>query len=139
LRNVAWKGNTYDIPNAFFWMSTDEMKTLADEHDNPACYNDAITDYNRHMYHVLKDIKLSPEAKEVLDYAKKLVVDSFKYRELFNESNPKYEINNWDCGYYQLKALWQEYMPNEFAIFKDKVKVLKLKLIPKVYEFGFLK
>jgi hypothetical protein len=30
-------------------------------------------------------------------------------------------------------------MPNEFAIFKDKVKVLKEKLIPQVYEFGFLK
>jgi hypothetical protein len=139
LRNVAWKGNTYDIPNEFFWMSTEEMEKLANTHNNSECYNQVVTDNNRHMYNVLKDIELSLEAKEVLDYACKLVTDSFKYRELFNESNPKYEINNWDCGYYQLKALWQEYMPNEFAIFKDKVKVLKEKLIPQVYEFGFLK
>lgn len=33
---------------------------------------------------------------------------------MFNSDFPDYQINNWDCGYYQLKFMWQEYMPEEF-------------------------
>ena len=82
---------------------------------------------------------LSPEAQAVLDYAMELTRKTFKYRKLFNENNSKFQINNWDCGFYQLKALWKEYAPDELKTFKELFKKLADKMRPMVYELGFLK
>jgi len=87
---------------------------------------------------------LSPEARDVIDTATELVRISFADREdFFSEHVGKikddYQLNNWDCGYYQLKQLWGEEYPTEFKEFKAKVKALKDKLIPQVYEVGFLR
>jgi hypothetical protein len=139
LRDIEWKGSSYDIPNEFFWLSKADIADLANENNNDDCYNQALVDNERYMYQVLQGRVLSDEAKDVLNTATELLKNSFKYRELFNDSNPKFQINNWDCGYYQLKALWKEYMPDEFKAFRAKVDKLKKKLIPKVYELGFLK
>jgi len=66
-------------------------------------------------------------------------VDSFKFRESFNADYPEYQINNWDCGYYQLKAIWSLYMREEFKKFRDLYNALADKMRPMVYELGFLK
>lgn len=139
LRNVEYENKKWQIKNEFFWMSRDEIMDLADKNSNDECYDDAVTSKDRFVYNYLKSIKLSAEAQAVLDAANKLVRDSFKWREAFNIDNPNYQINNWDCGYYQLKALWKDYMPNEFAEFKKILKVLANKMRPMVYELGFLK
>lgn len=65
--------------------------------------------------------------------------DTFKYRKEFNELRPEYQIMNWDCGWYQIKALVKEYIPEEMKIFLDKFKKLADKMRPMVYELGFLK
>ena len=46
---------------------------------------------------------------------------------------------NWDCGWYQLKFMLKEYMPEEMKIFSEKFKRLADKMRPMVYELGFLK
>ena len=71
--------------------------------------------------------------------ANDLVKSSFKYRELFNESHPEYQINNWDCGFYQIKALLKEFMPDDLKEFRTIYKQLADKMRPMVYELGFLK
>ena len=75
----------------------------------------------------------------MLDKATELVKSSFKYREMFNESHHEYQINNWDCGFYQIKALLKEFMPNELKTFRTLHKQLGDKIRPQVYELGFLK
>ena len=60
-------------------------------------------------------------------------------RELFNEDHKEYQILNADIGYYQLKALYKEYMKEELEGFKKLYKVLSDKMRPLVYELGFLK
>ena len=55
------------------------------------------------------------------------------------EEHPEYFINCWDCGYYQLKALWKEYMPEQYKEFQTLYKALADKMRPMVYELGFLK
>ena len=127
--------------NEFFWMSKQEMLDLAEEYNNDYTYEDALNSEERFVYLKLQEIKddLSPEAKAVLDKATDLVKKSFKYREMFNESHPEYQINNWDCGFYQIKALLKEFMPDDLKEFRTLYKQLADKMRPMVYELGFLK
>ena len=127
--------------NEFFWMSKQEMLDLAEEYNNDYTYEDALNSEERFVYLKLQEIKddLSQEARAVLDKAIDLVKSSFKYREMFNESHPEYQINNWDCGFYQIKALLKEFMPDDLKEFRVLYKQLADKMRPMVYELGFLK
>ena len=131
--------NVYN--NEFFWMSKQEMLDLAEEYNNDYTYEDALNSEERFVYLKLQEIKddLSPEAKAVLDKATELVKSSFKYREVFNESHQEYQINNWDCGFYQIKALLKEFMPDDLKEFRVLYKQLADKMRRQVYELGFLK
>ena len=76
---------------------------------------------------------------KVLAAGRNLIINSFQYRELFNDSHPEYQINNWDCGFYQLKALLKEFMPNDLKTFRTLHKQLGNKIRQQVHELGFLK
>ena len=136
LRSVEYKGERYDVKNEFFWLSKEEMMTLANENNNDYCYNDARVSTDRYVYNLLKGKTLSTEAQAVLDKASDIVRKTFKYRELFNEDNEKYQINNWDCGWYQIKALAKEYAKDDFEEFRTLFKALSDKMRPMVYELG---
>lgn len=128
-----------NVKNEFFWMSKSEIELLANEYNNDDCYNDAHTSPERFVYKKLQEIELTPEAQAVLDKACDIVRKTFKYRELFNEDHPEYQINNWDCGWYQIKALAKEYAKDDLEEFKKLYKALADKMRPMVYELGFLK
>ena len=139
LRNVTCNNKLWDIKNEFFWMSKSEIESLANKYNNDDCYNDAHTSSERFVYNKLQTITLSPEAKAVLDKASDIVRNTFKYRELFNQEHPEYQINNWDCGFYQIKALCKEYAKSDYDEFVKLYKKLADKMRPMVYELGFLK
>ena len=122
-------------------MTKAEMMQLAADCNNDAVYDDARTDTDRHMAGVLATMggRLSPEAKAVLDKATEMVRRSVKYRELYNDEHPECHINTWDAGYYQLKGLWQQYLADDFKELRALYKALEQKLIPMVYELGFLR
>ena len=139
LRQVEYKGKRWDIKNEFYFMSRQEMMDLAERYGNDYCYNDARVSNERYVYGLLRGIELSSEAKAVLDKARELVAKSFKYRKLFNEEHPEYQVMNWDASYYQLKPLWKEYFKEDFEEFKTLYKKLSDKMLPMVYELGFLR
>ena len=139
LRQVDYKGKKWDIKNEFFFMSKEDIMSMADENHFDFTYNDAKVSSDRYVYNKLQGIELSAEAKAVLDKAIELTKASFKYRSLFNEEHPEYQILNWDCGWYQIKGMLKEYMPNELKEFTDLFKALADKMRPMVYELGFLK
>ena len=139
LRNVKYHDKLWDIKNEFFWMSKSEIESLANEFNNDDCYNDAHTSPDRFVYQKLQEIELSPEAQAVLDKANEIVKKTFPYRNLYNDSHPEVQINNWDCGFYQIKMLCKEYMPDLLKEFKEIYKTLADKMRPMVYELGFLK
>ena len=139
LRQIKYHNKLWDIKNEFFWMSKQEIEDLANEYNNDDCYNDAHTSPDRFVYKKLQEITLTPEAQAVLDKACDIVRKTFKYRELFNEEHPEYQINNWDCGWYQIKALAKEYAKEDLEEFKKLYKTLADKMRPMVYELGFLK
>lgn len=139
LRQIEYKGKLWDIKNEFFWMSREEMMSLANENRNDVCYQDANVSTDRYVYNLLQNITLSKEAQLVLDKACELVRKTFKYRMMFDEDNENYQINNWDASYYQMKPLWKEYAKDDFEEFKSLYKKLGDKMRPMVYELGFLR
>ena len=141
LRQIDYKGSKWDIKNEFFFMSKERMAELANECGNSYLYSDCTTSNDRFVYKWLTEHKdeLSDTAKEVLAKAIELTEKSVAYRELFNNDHEEYQINNWDCGWYQIKAMLKEYMPNEYKEFNELYKKLADEMRPMVYELGFLK
>lgn len=141
LRNIEYKGKLWDIKNDFFFMSKKEMEELANDNGNDICYNGVHTSQERYVYNYLNEHRneLSVESLNVLEKSEELVRKSFKYRMLFDEEHPEYQINNWDCGWYQIKGMLKMFMPNELKEFQQLYKVLSDKMRPMVYELGFLK
>ena len=143
MRQITYKGKIYDIPNEFFWMSRDRMTQLANENNNAFMFNDARTSKERYVYTLLNNPEisslLSPTAKQLLDMATDMMEKTVKYRPLFESDHPNHHIHTWDAGYYQLKDLWKEYLPEEFKIFRNLFKSFGNELRPLVYELGFLR
>lgn len=139
LRQVDYKGKKWNIKNEFFFMSKQEILGLSEEFSNDDCYNDARVSKERYVYELLEGIELSEEAQAVLDKAREIVRKTFKYRKLFNEEHPEYQVMNWDASYYQMKPLWKEYAKEDFEQFKELYKKLADKMLPMVYELGFLR
>ena len=139
LKNIECNGTNYNIKNEFFFMSKNEIMNLANEYNFDYTYNDARVSEERFVYKILQKIELSNEAQDVLNKAIELTKKSFKYRELFNQEHPEYQIMNWDCGWYQIKAVLKEYFIDDLKDFQDLYKILADKMRPMVYELGFLK
>ena len=143
MRQITYKGKLYDIPNEFFWMSRDRMTQLANENNNAFMFNDARTSKERYVYTLLNNPEisslLSPTAKQLLDMATAMMEKTVKYRPLFESDHPNHHIHTWDAGYYQLKDLWKEYLPEEFKIFRNLFKQFENELRPLVYQLGFLR
>ena len=143
MRKITYKGKLYDIPNEFFWMSRDRMTQLANENNNAFMFNDARTSKERYVYTLLNNPEisslLSPTAKQLLDMATAMMEKTVKYRPLFESDHPNHHIHTWDAGYYQLKDLWKEYLPEEFKIFRNLFKQFENELRPLVYQLGFLR
>ncbi len=127
------------LKNEFFWMPKQTIEDLANTNGFTQTYNDARTSKERYVYEKLQSITLSPEAQKVLDKANEIVRNTFKYRELFDSEHPEYQIMNWDCGWYQIKALAKEYAKSDYEEFVKLYKALKSKMRPMVYTLGFLK
>lgn len=136
LRNVEYKGKTWNIKNEWFWRSAAEMTEKANACGNDDMYNDARVSSDRYVYTKLQGITLSKEAQAVLDKANEILDATMKRRIVFNEEHPEYQVNNFDCGWYQIKAMATKEELREFKVLFDK---LADKMRPMVYELGFLK
>lgn len=162
LRRVEYKDRLWDIRNEFFYHSRAEMAELANQQNYYDMYEDAHTDKDRFVYKLLALLEgadvdeefiaslpeetlsslpsfLSNEAKTVLDKAREITRKTFPMRSLFNDEHPEYQILNWDCGWYQIKALAKEYASADLENFTVSFKALADKMRPMVYELGFLK
>ena len=142
MQPVTWKGYEYKIKNAFFFMGRKEMMELAGTYDYYDMIKTTFDDYDRYAYELLNGNvgeKLSKEGKAVLEYSRKLLIDSMKDRSSFNEVHPEYRIMCWDAGYYQLRPLWKQYYPERLKEFRSLYKKLSNKLRKKVYELRILK
>ena len=139
LREIYYKDKIWNIKNEFFFMSKSDIMHLADETNLDITYNDAKGSEERYVYKKLQEIEQSSEAKAVLDKAIQLTKKSFAMREIFDREHPEYQIMNWDCGWYQIKAVLKEYYQDDLEEFNKLYNVLADKMRPMVYALGFLK
>lgn len=142
LRDVNYKYKSWNIENQWFWMSVNDIKVLANHAKDGS--DDVWQDIKafgeeRFVYNKLQEITLSEDAKAVLDLATKLTKDSFKYRSDFHSVHPEYQVNTWDAGWYQIKAIVKEYLPEELKKFNELYKRFEDRMRKGVYKFGFLK
>ena len=86
-----------------------------------------------------KFVNLSHEAAEVMEAYRTCIRNSAPARREFHKQHPELQLNRWDAGYRQLKVLFAEACPDDFKVLKEKVKNLKSKMLPLVYELGFLR
>ena len=137
LKDVPYKGSVYQIRNNLYPFRLDEVKGWP-------CGNSGIqtqmlaANEDRFFANWLKGRQLSPEAQAVLSAAKSLY-RTF-YAEIVNANWMACRIETWDVGYYQVsRALGDAGLATEeFAALSAAQNALREKLLPKVYEYGFL-
>lgn len=161
LRKVEYKDKTWNIYNEFFFMPREEMMQLAETNKLYDTYEEVRTDKERFTYQLLELVcgrgnasfeaslpeqtrdslpsALSSEAIAVLEKAREITRKTFPFRQLFHDEHPEYQILNWDCGWYQIKALAKDYAKKELSEFDTLYKALADKMRPMVYEVDFLK
>jgi len=139
LRDVEYKGKSWNIENEWFWMSNTEIRQLANEQGNDTIYQDTKQfPKERFVYKKLQEVTLSSDAQEVLDMASALVRKTFEYRDDMGEGE-ELHLNAWDAGWYQIKRILKEYFPDDLKTFVEKYKAFEDRMREGVYKFGFLK
>jgi len=139
LRDIAYKGKTWQIHNEWFWLARQRMIELANEHKNTAVYQDAHTDKDRFVYTTLQTLTLTADARAVLDKATELLVKTFEYRERAADEHPEWHIQTWDASWYQVKLLLKQYLPADLKAFQVLYRKLEDRLREGVYTLGFLR
>lgn len=140
LRSIGYNGKSWDVHNEFFWVSRDKMLKLAEDNNNMAVYDDIMAHgtSERFVYEKMKGLTISDDAQKVLDLATEILVKTFPYRQEFAAKHPEYHINTWDAGWYQIKAVAKEYLPDLLKAFNNEYKAFGDRMRPLVYELGFL-
>jgi hypothetical protein len=128
---LVWNGKTWSIVNHFIPYTEAEVGA-------PDRFE---SDF---MVQYLADKELSPEAAAVLDAGRPL------WRAYFTEIPPHavreaYKLNRPDAGWYQIRNALKERgkadtaAPVDFSLFEAAYRSLTEKLIPQVYDLGFLR
>ncbi|MDO9067270.1 MAG: hypothetical protein Q7W05_02300 [Deltaproteobacteria bacterium] len=136
MKDVVYDGNTYQIPNNLFPFNVNEVKkwTIADK-EIKATLHDAE---NRFMAAWLHKANLSPEAEEVISAGK--AVYKYYFEHINELSTGEFKIQTWDAGWWQIRSALNE--QNMCKDLLDKLKEahnrLKEKILPQIYEYGFL-
>ncbi len=139
LRDIEYKGKTWQIENEFFWLSPDTILELANDLKQDKVYNDCKRyGKERHVAKLLSTMELSPDARTLLDKATDILKKTMKYRKVFSQIEPKYQINTWDAGWYQVKALAKKYAKSDFEDFNKLYKEFENRMRQGVVTFGFL-
>jgi len=169
MRDVQYKGKSWRIRNNWFWRTRKDALDALDTRKTPALYRDceqepvkqpevnpitgedATQPWERtgdaYMAHLLASgtLVLSPDAQRVLDLLDALWVKSLPMREDYyagrpvSDKDPDLHLTAWDAGVYQLKHLWRDLFPTEWAELKAAHGALASRLEAGVYAYGFLR
>jgi len=145
LGNITYKGEVYDVPNHFFWMTPEEMMQI-DNLPRPI-WQQCRTAKPRFVSQWLQERngQFSPDAKLVLELGRELVRISAPLRP---SALPKFQLDRWDAGFYQVRmGLFGKkdvpfQQPSEMMDLMERFKVahreLGDRLRPMIYTLGFL-
>jgi hypothetical protein len=136
MKDVVYAKQTFQIPNNLFPFRIQDLKKW--EISDKEIIKSLSAAENRFVVEWLNEQTLSREATQVLDAGEELYKFYFEH---FTELNTaKFKIHTWDAGWWQIKhALFEQNLGNEFLEdLKSKHSKLKDKILPQIYEYGFL-
>lgn len=128
---LEWNGRTWSIVNHFIPYTEEEV-------DAPDRFE---SDF---MVQYMADMAFSTEARAVLDEGRKLWKAYFQHTDV-RSVRDELKLNRADVGWYQIRKALQarnasgDFAPVSFAGFDKAYKGLTEKLVPMVYEKGFLR
>lgn len=124
--------------NQWFWMSLDEMKDLANQHNIHDLFNDTRGDEDRFVYNEIQTRTFSPEAQKVIDLARQIVVETMPARKIMIQTHPEFYLQAWDAGWYQIKKILDNYPLELKGEFDLALKELRSKIEEGVYYYEML-
>lgn len=136
LKDVRYKGETYQIQNQFFpflpeqvshWPIGDSDIALGLLHANAPF-----------VAQWMQGSQPSDEARQLLDAGRE--VYKLYFANLAKLRTPKFRIDTWDAGWWQIRnALADESLSAaELARVTDARRALQAKLLPQIYDYGFI-
>lgn len=169
MRDVQYKGKEWRIKNNWFWRTRASALNDLDTIKTPTLYRDCEQEPTKepsvnpitgedetqpweatgdaYMAFLLSSgaVALSPDAAAVLGALDALWLKSLPHREAYyagrpvTDKEPDLHLMAWDASSYQLKNLWRDLFPTEWAELKAAHKALAARLQEGVYTFRFLK
>jgi hypothetical protein len=137
LRNVEYKGTTYQIINHFFPFRIQDISAWEiTDTDIKKSINKDLND--RFVSIWLDKHDLSQDSKDILHIAKRI------YKSYFNNLHKlptsKYKIEWWDAGWWQIRNSLSSQNIDSFLFeeLKTLQNSLKDKLLPQIMEYGFI-
>lgn len=129
--DLEWNGKKWSIVNHFIPFTEQEV-------GSPDRFE---SDF---MVQYMSKLKFSKEAKNVLKEGKKLWQEYFKHTDV-RSVREELKLNRADVGWYQIRKAIQsrnasgDFPPVSFKPFEEAYKELSEKLLPMVYDLGFLR
>ena len=127
-KDLEWNNQKWSLVNHFIPFTESEVGA------NGRFESDFMSQY-------LSKLKLSQEAKDVLDEGRK-IWKTFHATQFERKIREEFKLNRPDVGWYQIRRAIEANSDNQtvdFTPFKTAYDVLTSKLRPKVDEYGFLK
>jgi hypothetical protein len=137
LAEIAYQGDTYDLPNQLFPYPLDEVRAWTCTLGSMQSSLQSATK-DRFFAQWLSDRKLSSEAQSVIDAGRVL------YQLFFANSAsmpwPQFKIKRWDVGLYQVRRAFNEVGQgaDELESLNLALLALRAKLLPQISKLGFL-
>ena len=137
LRNIEYQEKTWQIANNMYPFLLEDVRKWSCGHGDIAAQIGAANE-DRFLAKYLSSRVLSQEAKDVMVAADRLY-QKF-YAEICNTSWMDWKIETWDVGIYQIRQALKAagIAAEELAALKDAHERLREKLLPQIYEYGFL-
>lgn len=121
--------------NNWFFMSSEELKSLADEYNNDRVYNDAVENANTPVaLNLISSMALDDKDNQLIQSARDIVRDSFKFRNIVNDDSPELSVNTWDASWHQVTAVANQYIPERVNEFNRLLNEYRSDILDLVYE-----
>lgn len=137
IKEVVYEGKKYRIQNQLFPFLTDVVNFWECVHPDIKADANRVRE-ERFAAKWINEHKLSPEARTVFNDAEELY--RLFYKNFNNVNWPKYKIETWDIGWWQLRMALvdAEIGEKEFIKFKKSFVKLGDKILRNIYNYGFL-
>jgi hypothetical protein len=142
LKDVEYQGDVWQIPNQMYPFLLEEVRQWTCAHGDIAAQI-ATANEDRFLAKWLAVKTLSPEARAVLDAARRLYRDF--YANLTHTPWMDWKIETWDAGFYQIRNAMKcvattpsSSHDGEAPSLHSAHDTLRAKLLPQIYALGFL-